>query len=56
MLAVADRWTRLFAAGRASRATAELRGMFEGLRGQEPLVEPSQMDLTGTALTIGEKS
>jgi FlaA1/EpsC-like NDP-sugar epimerase len=56
MLAVADRWTRLFAAGRASRATAELRGMFEGLRGQESLVEPSQMDLTGTAMAIGEKS
>jgi FlaA1/EpsC-like NDP-sugar epimerase len=54
VLAVVDRWARLFGGGRGVRATAELRGMFEGLRGEEPLVAPSGPDLAGAGLTIAD--
>jgi FlaA1/EpsC-like NDP-sugar epimerase len=40
VLTVADRWARFFADGDADAATEELRGLFEGLRGVEPLVAP----------------
>ena len=56
VLTVADRWTRLFAAGRGGAATADLRGMFEGLGGDEPLVEPSARDLTGAAMAAGDRA
>jgi FlaA1/EpsC-like NDP-sugar epimerase len=55
VLSVADRWARLFAGGRGSGATSELRGMFEGLRGGEPLVEPSERDMTGAAMAAGDR-
>jgi FlaA1/EpsC-like NDP-sugar epimerase len=56
VLTVADRWARLFAGGHRSEATAELRGMFDGLRGGEALVEPSERDLTGAVMTTGDRA
>jgi FlaA1/EpsC-like NDP-sugar epimerase len=50
VLTVADRWSRLFGAGRGGDAVAELRGMFEGLRGDEPLVDQGKRNMTGVAL------
>jgi FlaA1/EpsC-like NDP-sugar epimerase len=40
VLTVADRWARFFAEGAGADATAELRGLFEGLQGEEPLLAP----------------
>jgi FlaA1/EpsC-like NDP-sugar epimerase len=58
VLRVVDRWARLFATGRGTRTTAELRGMFEGLRGEEPLVAPQEAPDGGRprpALASGER-
>jgi FlaA1/EpsC-like NDP-sugar epimerase len=58
VLTVVDRWTRLFAAGHGSRATVQLRGIFEGLRGDGPLVEPPEAPDGGRprpALAAGER-
>jgi FlaA1/EpsC-like NDP-sugar epimerase len=43
ILAVADRWAKLFEEGCGERATAELRGLFEGLGSAEPAVEPEAL-------------
>jgi FlaA1/EpsC-like NDP-sugar epimerase len=40
VLTVADRWARFFADGQGQGAIAELRGLFDGLRGEEPLEVP----------------
>jgi FlaA1/EpsC-like NDP-sugar epimerase len=53
---VADRWTRMFADGRGVGATAELRGMFEGLQGEEPIVEPNERDFPGAAMAAGDRA
>jgi FlaA1/EpsC-like NDP-sugar epimerase len=40
VLTVAERWAAFFAEANGEAATEELRGLFEGLRGDEPLVAP----------------
>jgi FlaA1/EpsC-like NDP-sugar epimerase len=59
VLTVADRWARFFAEGAGANATAELRGLFEGLQGEEALVEPAIVPVehprARSALAGGEK-
>jgi FlaA1/EpsC-like NDP-sugar epimerase len=40
VLTVADRWGQMLDSGEGDTAIAELRAMFDGLRGEEPLVDP----------------
>jgi FlaA1/EpsC-like NDP-sugar epimerase len=54
VLTVADRWARLFAEGHRGKASAELRGMFEGLAGEAPLVEPSDRNIRVSAMAAGD--
>jgi FlaA1/EpsC-like NDP-sugar epimerase len=56
VLTVADRWARFFVDGDAEAATEELRGLFAGLRGDEPLVAPEprpEWRRVGSSLTGG---
>jgi FlaA1/EpsC-like NDP-sugar epimerase len=58
VLTVADRWARFFAEGHGAGATEELRGLFEGLRGEEPLAPPRAAPDAGRprpALARGER-
>jgi FlaA1/EpsC-like NDP-sugar epimerase len=56
VLTVADRWNRFFAEGRGVWATSELREIFEGLRGDAPLVAPRQPDLPRAKSAAGAAS
>jgi FlaA1/EpsC-like NDP-sugar epimerase len=40
VLTVADRWGRMIDGGEGDTALAELRAMFDGLRGEEPALDP----------------
>jgi FlaA1/EpsC-like NDP-sugar epimerase len=54
MLAVAERWARLFDAGRGARAAVELRGMFDGLGGEDPPVGPVIQSASPAAVAAGD--
>jgi FlaA1/EpsC-like NDP-sugar epimerase len=57
VLIVADRWRQVLDGGEGGTAIAELRAMFEGLRGEEPLLAPgAKIAAVGRpALAGGEK-
>jgi FlaA1/EpsC-like NDP-sugar epimerase len=55
VLDIADRWTRLFIAGHGEHVPEELAGMFEGLRGDQPLVVSTPRDVPGPLLVAGDK-
>jgi FlaA1/EpsC-like NDP-sugar epimerase len=57
VLTVADRWGRMLDGGEGETAIAELRAMFEGLRGEQPLADP-KVEIKGIArpaMAGGEK-
>jgi FlaA1/EpsC-like NDP-sugar epimerase len=57
VLTVADRWGRMLDSGEGDTAIAELRAMFEGLRGEEPLSDPKAeiKRIARPAIAGGEK-
>jgi FlaA1/EpsC-like NDP-sugar epimerase len=57
VLTVADRWGRMLDSGEGDTAIAELRAMFEGLRGDEPLLDPEVVikGIARPAIAGGEK-
>jgi FlaA1/EpsC-like NDP-sugar epimerase len=57
VLTVADRWRRMLDSGEGDTAIAELRAMFEGLRGEEPLsdAEVATKAIARPAMAGGEK-
>jgi FlaA1/EpsC-like NDP-sugar epimerase len=54
VLTMADRWSGLFQAGHSHIVTAELRAMFEGLRGEGPFGQADPRELSTAKVAVGE--
>jgi FlaA1/EpsC-like NDP-sugar epimerase len=55
VLSVAARWSRFFESADGERASAELKGMFDGLGGQEPVSLKAEKHGVDVVIAAGEK-